>query len=78
MADGESHSAVRPVDLAHPCQSRTPGPPISETLSTLCMLTAEPVDVALADLEAGKPLPDNHINIGLHHAMWRFWLTTRT
>jgi hypothetical protein len=29
-----------------------------------------PVDVELADLEAGKPLPDNHIGIGLHHCMY--------
>ena len=30
----------------------------------------ESVDVELADLEAGKPLPDNHIRIGLHHCMY--------
>ncbi len=32
--------------------------------------SADPVDVELADLEAGKPLPDNHIQIGLHHCMY--------
>jgi len=32
--------------------------------------STEPVDVELADLEAGKPLPDNHIRIGLHHSMY--------
>ena len=30
----------------------------------------EPVGVSLADLEAGKPLPDAHIRIGLHHRMY--------
>lgn len=30
----------------------------------------EPVPVELADIEAGKPLPDNHIRIGLHHHMF--------
>ncbi len=30
----------------------------------------EPVAIELADLEAGKPLPDNHIRIGLHHCMY--------
>ena len=29
-----------------------------------------PVPVELADLEAGKPLPDNHIRIGLNHCMY--------
>ena len=32
--------------------------------------SAEPVEVSLADLEAGKPLPDAHIRIGLHHRMY--------
>ena len=30
----------------------------------------DPVAVELVDLEAGKPLPDNHIIIGLHHCMY--------
>ena len=30
----------------------------------------DPVPVKLADLEAGDPLPDNHIQIGLHHCMY--------
>ena len=32
--------------------------------------SAEPVEVSLADLEAGKPLPDAHVTIGLHHRMY--------
>jgi hypothetical protein len=32
--------------------------------------SVDPVDVELADLEAGGPLPDNHIKIGLHHCMY--------
>lgn len=31
----------------------------------------DPADVELADLEAGKPLPDNHIRIGLHHCLYK-------
>lgn len=30
----------------------------------------EPVDVDLAALEAGEPLPDNHVKIGLHHSLY--------
>ena len=30
----------------------------------------EPVEISLADLEAGKPLPDAHVAIGLHHRMY--------
>lgn len=32
--------------------------------------SSEPVPVELADLEAGEPLPDNHIRIGLNHHMF--------
>jgi len=32
--------------------------------------SVDPVNVELADLEAGSPLPDNHIKIGLHHCMY--------
>jgi hypothetical protein len=32
--------------------------------------STEPVPVKLADLEAGTPLLDNHIRIGLHHCMY--------
>jgi len=32
--------------------------------------SAEPVDVDLAALEAGEPLADNHIKIGLHHSLY--------
>ena len=32
--------------------------------------SAKPVDVELADLEAGKPLPDNHAKIGRHHRIY--------
>jgi len=32
--------------------------------------SAKPVDVELADLEAGKPLPDNHTKIGRHHRIY--------
>ena len=32
--------------------------------------SVEPVEVSLADLEAGEPLPDAHIKIGLHHRMY--------
>ena len=32
--------------------------------------SAEPVDVELADLEAGNPLPDTHIKIGRHHRLY--------
>jgi hypothetical protein len=32
--------------------------------------SSEPVPVELADLEAGAPLPGNHIRVGLHHCMY--------
>lgn len=30
----------------------------------------DPVGVDLAALEAGEPLPDNHVRIGVHHALY--------